>query len=168
MHKQKHRALVSDTHCVGLNTSMSSSSLDPCEPLPWVLVRTFRTRPSSEPRNTTVRFLWGPAVVSTTIWVSLYLHNTNSWEWWQNHMVSVCVRVCVVPAGGVGDQWLAVDWRHRLVHQWVCLNEWQHRVWELNRGRERGRWTFTCTQTWTEHTQKHRPVLFYYHWYSFC
>lgn len=41
--------------------------------LPWVLARTFSRWPLSEPRNTTVWFLKGPADVSTAIWVSLNL-----------------------------------------------------------------------------------------------
>ncbi|KAF3839138.1 hypothetical protein F7725_017855 [Dissostichus mawsoni] len=48
---------------------MSSSSWELKEALaPSVLARIFSTCPLSEPRNTTVWFLLGPADVSTAIW----------------------------------------------------------------------------------------------------
>ena len=49
--------LVRGLYLDGLYTSMSSSSLDPKLSLGCVLAKTFRTLPSSEPRNITVRSL---------------------------------------------------------------------------------------------------------------
>lgn len=45
---------------------------------PWVLARTFSRWPLSEPSRSTVWFLWGPADVSTAIWVSLNLRREGS------------------------------------------------------------------------------------------
>ena len=52
---------------------MSSSSTEEKEALGCVLARTLSSRPSSDPRKSTVRSFPGPADVSTVIWVSLYL-----------------------------------------------------------------------------------------------
>lgn len=61
---------------LGLYTSMSSRSRVLKDALaPPVLARTFSTWPLSEPRKTTVWFLYGPADVSTAIWVSLNLQS---------------------------------------------------------------------------------------------
>lgn len=70
------------THLEGLYTSMSSRSTEPEVALGSVLAKTLRMCPSSEPKNNTVRFLKGPAVVSTAIWVNLYLR-----RWGNSHNV---------------------------------------------------------------------------------
>lgn len=62
------------THFSGLNPSTSSRNTllwDIESPLG--IIRNLRIVPLVEPRNNTVRFLWGPASVSTTMAVSWYL-----------------------------------------------------------------------------------------------
>lgn len=65
---------LTPTHFSGLNPSTSSRNtlLWETESPPGI-IRNFKIVPRVEPRNKTVRFLWGPASVSTTMVVSWYL-----------------------------------------------------------------------------------------------
>ncbi len=69
--------LASMSYLSGLNPSSSSRKmLLLVTVLSWLgMMRNFRMVPRLDPRNKTVRFLWGPASVSTTILFSWYLHN---------------------------------------------------------------------------------------------
>lgn len=72
--KLRPKDLVMHTHLSGLNPSTSSRNT-----LLWETestlgtIKNLRMVPLVEPRNKTVRFLWGPASVSTTMAVSWYL-----------------------------------------------------------------------------------------------
>lgn len=65
---------LTPTHFSGLNPSTSSRNTLLWETeSPLGTIRNLRMVPRVEPRNNTVRFLWGPASVSTTMAVSWYL-----------------------------------------------------------------------------------------------
>lgn len=70
----KDKYVLTPTHFSGLNPSTSSRNtlLWETESPPGI-IRNLRMVPRVEPRNKTVRFLWGPASVSTTMDVSWYL-----------------------------------------------------------------------------------------------
>lgn len=53
----KRQTVGVQTHLEGLYTSISSRSTEPEVALGSVLAKTLRMRPSSEPKNNTVRFL---------------------------------------------------------------------------------------------------------------
>lgn len=70
----KGNYVLTPTHLSGLNPSTSSKNTLLCETeSPLGTIRNLRMVPRVEPRNNTVRFLWGPASVSTTMAVSWYL-----------------------------------------------------------------------------------------------
>lgn len=81
---------------------------------PWVLARTFSRWPLSEPRRSTVWFLWGPADVSTAIWVSLNLQREGSGseapapQRARVHVVVAVVWICCRPQEAWADAELIV------------------------------------------------------------
>lgn len=67
------------TYFSGLKPSTSSRNTLLCETeSPLGSIRNLRMVPRVDPRNNTVRFLWGPASVSTTMAVSWYLQTRVS------------------------------------------------------------------------------------------
>lgn len=153
---------LTPTHFSGLNPSTSSRKTLLCETeSPLGSIRNFRMVPRVEPRNKTVRFLWGPASVSTTMAVSWYLQTTRS----ANHIDERRRFFSFKAHGGYEQNSLCVpshsfdhpgsvpEQRDSLIHQRVSLDKVQHLIRQRGGGAKSGSLHWTSTRS-AEATEK--------------